>query len=535
MAASSLYLVNPVSDFPNYYGAESFAARGLRPATLMADLVIPTLAAMAPPTFDVSLCDENVTPIDWDTPADIIGITGKISQYERMRAIAKAFKKRGKTILLGGPYASLSPEAVRPHCDVLVRGEIEEIAAELFSDLENGTWREEYVGTRPDLAISPVPRWDLYPLERAVMGTLQTSRGCPFECEFCDVIQYAGRKQRHKRVDQVLRELDELYRFGQRTIFLADDNFTVFRSRAKELLVAIRDWNRRQIQGKVLFVTQISIDAARDDELLTLCAEAGLVTVFIGIETPNEEGLRETRKRQNLHVDLVEQVHRILAHGIHVVGGMIVGFDADGPDIFQRQLEFAMDAGIPLVSVGALVAPAATPLHERMRQQGRLKDNRSEIAAVPWSTNIVHPTFTEAQLLGGLQWLSNNLYSPARFGERLITMIGKLGKRRDPRWGDAIRLEDMRGVDQDCYGLLGKVPRLGPEEEKMWTRVMAAVAKKPETREFVNVALIQYMQVRYMYDRGQFWEPRLADPKANAPAALTALRIPSRASTSETR
>src|ERR1041384_4790412 len=217
-----------------------------------------------------------------------------------MKAIAAEFRRRGKTALIGGPYASVSPDVVRPHCDILVRGEIEDIAAKMFGDLASGDYADEYVGTRPDMRASPIPRWDLYPNDRAGMGTVQTSRGCPFECEFCDVIQYLGRKQRHKSPARVLAELDALYDHGYRAVFLAYDNFTVYRARAKELLLALKEWNDA---GKgMAFTTQVSIDCARDTEMLELCADAGLVNVFIGIETPNESSLRETKKRQNVGI-----------------------------------------------------------------------------------------------------------------------------------------------------------------------------------------------------------------------------------------
>jgi radical SAM superfamily enzyme YgiQ (UPF0313 family) len=524
----SLYLINPASDFPTYFSAENYAGRGLRPATQMADLAIPTLAAMAPSDFSVRLCDQNVTAVDYDDDSDYIGITGKITQRGHMIAIATEFRRRGKKVLIGGPYASLSPDVLRPHCDILVKGEIEEIFEEIFSDLRNGNAKTEYVGSQPDLSTSPVPRWDLYPNDRAVMGTVQTSRGCPFECEFCDVIQYAGRKQRHKGVEQVIRELDVLYAHGYREIFLADDNFTVFRSRARELLVGLRAWNERQDKGKVGFVTQVSIDAAKDDELLTMCSEAGLTTVFIGIETPNADSLKQAKKRQNLRVNLSDQVHNFFAHGICVVGGMIVGFDADGPDIFQRQFDFAMLSGIPIFSVGALVAPAATPLYSRMKDEGRLRDNGSETAAVPWSTNIVHPSMSEQEIVGGLKWLTNNLYSPASFGDRLITLIDALGKRRDPKCGERLRPETMRSVDLDSMDILAKLRQLGPDESAMYARVLRATMKKPEATPFVLSSLIEYMQIRYMYDSGNFWEPQLTtvtpEREAAPPQKLIALR-----------
>ena len=515
---SSIYFINPAADFPTYFNAENYEARGFRRATQMADLAIPTLAAMASSAMDVSLCDENIEPVNYDSGAEFVGITGKITQFGRMVAIAKEFRARGKKIVIGGPYASLSPEMVRPYCDVLVRGEIEDIADQIFADLASGNWKDEYVGGKPGLDKSPVPRWSLYPNDRAVMATLQTSRGCPFECEFCDVIQYAGRKQRHKEPAQVLRELDTLYAFGYRSVFLADDNFTAYRSRARELLQALRAWNLRQTNGKVAFLTQVSIDAARDEALLSLCAEAGLSTVFIGIETPNEDSLIQAKKRQNSKVDLVEQVHNFFAHGIQVVGGMIVGFDSDGPGIFEQQYSFAMRSGIPIFSLGALVAPAATPLHARIKAAGRLKEGGGEVAAVPWSTNIVHPSFTEDALVTGLRWLANSLYHPEAMAERLIRFIELLGKRRDPKLRDPMKAGQMRSIDRDAIAVLGQVPTLGKAESAMWNTVMRATAKKPEATAFVLVAMLQYMQIRYMYELGQFWEIRPGEP---SPASTT--------------
>ncbi len=506
----SIYLINPVADFPTYFSAEVYAGWGFRPATMMADLAVATLAGMVPKDFDVRLCDENISPIDFNIPTDFVGITGKISQWGRMMAIAQEFRQRGKIVLIGGPYASLSPEIVRSHCDILVRGETEDISEELFSDLRPRCWKTEYLGGRPDLKHCPLPNWDLYPNDRALMGTVQTSRGCPFECEFCDVIQYLGRKQRHKPVAQVLRELDEVYRCGYRTVFLADDNFTVYRARTKELLAALRDWNVRQDWGKVRFFTQVSIDAAKDGELLQMCAEAGLTQVFIGIETPNEDSLRETKKRQNLRINLLDQVQRFLDYGISVAGGMIVCFDSDGPDIFERQYQFAMSAPIPIFSLGALVAPAATPLHERMAREGRLVSDGSEVAAMPWSTNIVPRQMTREQLLGGIQRLCNKLYQASAFGERVLRFIDRLGKRLDPRYAEGIWLPgSLHTVESDTLGLLSNLIQLGPDEAQMWSRIRKAISKKPESLEFVLPMLVEYAQIRYMYEKGQFWDSHL--------------------------
>jgi hypothetical protein len=514
----TLYLINPASDVPTYFSAEVFAGRGLRPATLIADLALPTLAALAMPHLHVVLCDESVQAIDFDAAVDYVGITGKVSQRGRMVAIAREFRRRGVTVMIGGPYASLDPEWIRPHCDVLVRGELEPISDELFADLAAGRPREEYLGAPADLAVTPIPAWHLYPNERALMGSVQTSRGCPFECEFCDVIQYLGRRQRHKPVASVLAELDVLRQHGYRRVIIADDNFTASRERAKELLEALRHWNGRRGADRVRFVTQLSIDAARDEQLLGMCAAAGLTHVFIGIETPNADSLREAHKRQNLRGDLTEHVHRFLAHGISVTGGMIVGFDADDSSIFERQYDFAMQTGIPVFSLGALVAPVATPLHARLSAAGRLVPDSPEVAAMPWTTNIVPAQMSRADLLGGLRWLCNRLYDPAAFGERLLHQLDLLGMVPADEAIDADAAAVRTGTAGDAarpvadsLALLRMLPQLGPAEAEMWTRVRKRLRTRPDLLEHVLLEVFHYLQLRYMYDRSGMWDPSLAD------------------------
>ncbi|WP_224242638.1 radical SAM protein [Hyalangium gracile] len=519
--AKSLYLINPRCDIPSYLSGEAYSAWGLPRTAVVADLALPTVAAMAQHKLDVTLCDEFIQDIDFDTPADYVGLTGKVSQWGRMQVLAAEFRKRGKKVLIGGPHASLSPELVQPHADILVVGEMEEIAEQVFSDLAEGRFKERYTGTRPELSTSPLPRWDLYPNDRALMASVQTSRGCPFQCEFCDVIQYLGRKQRHKAVGQVLAELDIVYRYGYRVVFLCDDNFTIYRSRAKELLQALKEWNLSQRQGKVEFVTQISIDAAADEEMLRMCAEAGLTNVFIGIETPNEDSLRETKKRQNTGIDLVERIRRFAQHGILVIGGMMVGFDSDGPDIFERQFRFASATTIPVFTLGALVAPAATPLHARMRAEGRLLESEDvKGASVPWSTNIVPRQMSREQLMAGIQWLANNLYSPASFEARIRQFIDSLGERRDPRHLSAGEPPFVRQLDMDSMELMSALPRLGREETAMFSSVMRYARTKPQSISFVSTVLLQYLSIRHMYKEGGLWEPHLSRAAAPMPVPL---------------
>jgi radical SAM superfamily enzyme YgiQ (UPF0313 family) len=497
--ATHLYLISPRTEFPGYFEGNVLESFGYAGATITADLALPTVAAMAPPGFNVELLDENVAPIDWDTDAPLVGVTGKVSKWRRMRAIAEEFRRRGKTVLLGGPHVSLIPTVARRHCDILVLGEIEEIAPDLFADLAAGHWKDEYVGGKPDLARCPVPAWSLYPNDRTLTASVQTSRGCPFECEFCDVIQYLGRKQRHKPPANVLTELDVVYRHGYRSVFLSDDNLTVYRARARELLAALRDWNLRQEQGAVRFQTQLSVDAAKDPEILELCAAAGLTDCFVGIETPNEESLRETKKRQNLHVDLVEQVQRFVDHGIMVMAGMIVGFDHDGPDIFQRQLDFAQSSPIPIFNLSTLVAADATPLRARMANEGRLLEDTHDGTASSLNTNIVPRQMTREELERGVRWLLRELYRPAAFGERMVRFIERMGPRRDPLWVTrANGSRPRRSVEFDWADVACTIPRLSEEDATMWSRVKKALARRRDASDMVWFPLFTYMQIRHI-------------------------------------
>jgi radical SAM superfamily enzyme YgiQ (UPF0313 family) len=483
---------------------------------------------MAPPDFHVELCDEHLTPVNFDTSCDYVGITGYINQRKRIFELAREFRKRGKTVILAGPFPSEYHEQVRPECDIVVIGEAEELAADLFADLRSGDWKSEYVGGKPDLSLSPVPKWSLYPASRSPSATLQTSRGCPFECEFCDVIQYVGRKQRHKAVAQVLREMDDAYAHGFRRVFLADDNFTAYRSRAKELLEGLKFWNSREDgPHKVVLKTQVSIDAARDDEMLRLCSDAGFGSLFIGIETPNEESLKETKKRQNLRISLIDQVQRFYDQGIAVEGGMMVGFDHDGPDIFERQLTFAMESSIPIFNLCVLSAILPTELYARLKKENRLVDETnaptSDIISNQWRTNIIPKRMTREELEDGTRWLYNQLYSPRSFGERLLGLIDRLGVPRAFRPSTSNQGRPPQVV-RDSLQLTLEFSRMGEEENQIWHKLVVATRNKPSARDYAMEAIVRYMQVRHMMQHGQFWDPAVA--KSQSPAAMPSARSP---------
>jgi hypothetical protein len=291
---------------------------------------------------------------------------------------------------------------------------------------------------------------------------------------------------------------------------ITDDNLTAHRKRVKVLLAAIRDWNAQQ-KEEVTFSSQISIDAAGDEELLQLLADAGVTQAFIGIETPNEDSLRETKKFQNVKGDLVAQVERFIENGIMVMGGMIVGFDADGPDIFSRQFEFAMSLPVPVFTPAPLFAPETTPLYARLQQEGRVIGGSADHEVTPWSTNIIPLQMTNDQLQSGLKWLCNRLYSPDAFGKRILRLAKVMSRRRAQR--RAARRGgngSLRRVERDCLGLLRKLPFRGLREAMLAAKLTGLALRRPAMIRSLLFLMLFYMQVRHLFDRGQYWDPALA-------------------------
>jgi radical SAM superfamily enzyme YgiQ (UPF0313 family) len=336
---------------------------------------------------------------------------------------------------------------------------------------------------------------------------VQTSRGCPFECEFCDVIQYLGRKQRWKDPEQVVRELDVLYELGFRDIFFADDNFTVMRRRTHALLERVARWNRARRAGRVRFSTQASIDLARDEDLLRGCAEAGLTMIFVGIETPNQESLAETHKRQNMRVDLAGEVRKIVQAGVMVLCGMIVGFDHDDSGIFERQAEFIDTLAVPIVSLGLLVAPAATPLYARMQKEGRIIGHGRFGASGSLETNIRPKLMSEAELKAGAAWLTNRIYSPDAFARRLRMFV----EASPTRSGSPTA--PFAGAEM---ALAQRLAQYGPAEQNLLRLMQQLASQRPELRAQLSYILLFYCQVRFMLDHYRIWNP--APARRPAPA-----------------
>jgi radical SAM superfamily enzyme YgiQ (UPF0313 family) len=486
----------------------------------VAPIAIATVAAYAPSDIQVALHDEALDPVDFDAEADFIGISANVSQARRAIEIARTFRARGRTVIVGGPHITLDPDAFAGACDVAVTGEFEAIAADFYADMRRGALKPIYAGGRPDLAGSPVPAWHLFENDRALVGVVQTSRGCPFECNYCDVIQYLGRVQRHKTNQQVMAEVQLLYELGYNRIALADDNFTVYRKRATSLLEALIAWNGTEGRDFVTFATQVSIDVARDDAMLRLCAEAGVSNLFIGVESVNEESLKASGKRQNLNADMIGRIHRVVAHGLKVEAALMVGFDADTLGIFEQQYEFAMRLPVGTFKVSSLVAPMATPLHEAMRQANRLDltGDQAHFPGADMVTNIIPAQMSREQLYAGTKWLISRLYSPASFWERFQRIAELLGPNPLLARGTG-RLHNPPSRAR-ANRLFARMIRAITRRDKEVARVVGLAGelmrRHPDTRDGLSDILTTWLLSLYVHmEKGVYsaeWAARTAPP-----------------------
>ena len=414
-----IYLIAPKN--PESFWTFDRVLPSLGKRCVFPNLALPTVAGLTPPPHEVVLCDENVEPVDFDTDADVVGITGFVVHKRRMFELAAAFRRRGKLVVAGGPFATLCPEELRGQVDVLVVGEAEYTWPQFVRDYEAGAWQAEYrQEEKPSMLDSPRPRFELLKAARYRSMAIQFARGCPYNCEFCDIIVMYGRRPRTKSVAQVMAEVEAIHALGIGNIFVVDDNFIGNKKEAKALLVALAAW--QAARGYPLeFMTEVSLNVAQDDELLRLMAQAHFTTIFVGIESPRVASLAETNKTQNTRADIVASVHRIQAAGIEVMAGMIVGFDHDDPTIFEEQFRFIQQARIPISMTGMLNAVPRTPLHDRLRAAGRLIAESVGDQFV--FTNIVPAGMSRLELYEGYRALLRRLYGYRSYRRRAMALI----------------------------------------------------------------------------------------------------------------
>jgi radical SAM superfamily enzyme YgiQ (UPF0313 family) len=408
---------------PSFWGFEGVLEM-IPEKAMTPPLGLITVAALCPSNWNLRLIDHGVEALRDDDLrwADLVMVSAMHAQRTDAAAVLARARSLGRRTIIGGPWASSEPELLLLEADHVLAGEAEEVFADIAAALENGTARSLYrVADKPDMTRSPVPRYDLLRLNKYTSMPVQFSRGCPFQCEFCDIITIYGRRPRAKTPAQIIEALDTLRGLGWRNeVFIVDDNFIGNSRLALALALELAEWQQRN-KWPFSFYTEASIDLADRPELLAAMVEANFMYVFIGIETPSAEALKESRKFQNLRSNNVEQIRAIQEAGLWVLAGFIVGFDSDDESIFSRQLEFIERTAITWAMAGVLQAPPTTALYDRMKKEGRLIEESQA------TSNFSPPNFRTklplAVLLRGLSTLLANLYEPGQFFNRAFRSL----------------------------------------------------------------------------------------------------------------
>jgi radical SAM superfamily enzyme YgiQ (UPF0313 family) len=419
------------AEFPPTYWSFHYALPIAGARAALPPLGLATVAAHLPQAWQLRLIDLNVRALaDADLRwADAVLVGGMLVQAESMREVLRRARALGVRTVAGGPAPTSVPEQFAD-ADVIFGGEVEGRADQLIAAI-TGTGRVRIPLDRnalPDVRLAPVPRFDLYEPGAYASTSVQYSRGCPFHCEFCDVIQLFGQVPRVKTPAQVLAELDALHAHGWRgSVFIVDDNFIGNLKEVRKLVPELTAWQR--VHGNPFdFYTEASVNLAREPELLTALVGAGFTSVFVGIETPDAAALAHTGKKQNLRLDLREAVDRLSAAGLEVMAGFIVGFDTDGPGACAAQWQFLANAPIPFAMVGLLQALPGTALSRRLQREGRLRGEPA--GGDPFGRPNFDPIMDEATMLAGYAELLARVYTPENYVRRCLAFL-----ERAPRAG----------------------------------------------------------------------------------------------------
>ncbi|MBI3793116.1 MAG: B12-binding domain-containing radical SAM protein [Nitrospinae bacterium] len=431
------------------------ALKIMRKRAFIPPLGLATVAGLTPAGYEVRIIDETVEPVDLDWPCDLVGIAGYTFNSPRMLELADEFRKRGVMTAGGGPFCKTHADVCKKHFDVVFSGEVENTWPKFLAEWENGAHAAFYEETGAvDMTASPPPRWDLLDMGAYSSGIVQTTRGCVYDCEFCDVVALTGRRVRSKSLEAVTEEIRALIRLGVSAIWVADDNFTANTAYAKEVLAKIISINR-ETGKRARFITQITAEKAFDEELIALLKEAGFFAVLIGIESPNRESLAETGKIQNLKTDLAEAVRKVQSSGIYVVGGMVVGFDADGRDVFDRHERFISESGLLLPVVSMLKASRGTRLWKRLSESGRLTEE--DDGDFYSGSNFVPLGLTKAELADGYDNLTRILFGYDNSIGRFSQFIARVEDAPRPA---PVSIQDvLAGLRASLHFLLGPSER----------------------------------------------------------------------------
>lgn len=420
-----IYLIAP--RHPTSFWSLSGTVDLLGAKTLMPNTALATLMALTPPDVSVEyrLGDENVGDLDFAAPCDLVAITGGTLHAARIAQLCAEFRKRGVPVALGGTYASLNADRCEGLADHLFVGEAEHTWPLFLRQWSANTAQPLYVQEGYiDMGDSPAPDWSLIDVADYLNLPLQTSRGCPHCCDFCDVIQYVGRKYRTKPIDKIMAELRAAHALGSRNVFFSDDNFLGDKAFTEQLLDQVVEWNSSQ-REPLSFATQITVAVADDEALLRKFADARFTVLFLGVETVRRASLAEVHKAHNLKHDLVERVRRVSRHGMMPFLGLIVGFDHDDASVFDQLFDFLDETSSPIAGISLLNAPRNTPLYKRLTAENRLV---GEDFSGEWqlSTNIIPKLMTADELRARYWRLFQRIYEPSSFDRRLRGWLGQV-------------------------------------------------------------------------------------------------------------
>jgi radical SAM superfamily enzyme YgiQ (UPF0313 family) len=448
-------------EFPDTYWSFRHALKFEGKQAAFPPLGLLTVSAMLPASWERRLVDMNVEDlwpddIEW---ADMVFVSAMIVQNESLANVVDLARSMQKKVVVGGPYVSTSSERL-PDADHIFIGEAETTLPEFINDLELGIARKIYKAEeRPSLLHTPVPDFSLIDMSKYSAMNVQYSRGCPFNCEFCDIIEIYGRVPRTKSNEQMIEELDALKATGWRgLVFIVDDNFIGNKKNVRQFMPDLIEWSR--INGHPFsYITEASVNLAEDDSLLQQMEDAGFRRVFLGIETPVEESLKQAQKGQNTRRDLLDSIHKIQSYGMEVMAGFIVGFDSDPDDIFDLQMNFIRESGIPLAMVGLLAALPDTQLWRRLEKEGRLLDVSSG-NNTDCSINFVPKMDTE-RLIEGYKTILRNIYSPQEYYRRALDCLSRFhADRIEPRQSTLV---------SDIKALFKIIATLGVRDSERWT------------------------------------------------------------------
>ncbi|MFC1991514.1 B12-binding domain-containing radical SAM protein [Chloroflexota bacterium] len=411
-------------EYPVTFWSFTHALKFISKKAALPPLGLLTVAAMLPGDWEKKLVDMNVTAlsatdIKW---ADYVFISAMVVQRDSVKEVIDRCKELGTKTVAGGPLFTTGHDEFEG-VDHFVLGEAEVTLQPFLGDLADGCPKPVYMSNeRPDMDNTPLPLWPLIDMKHYSSMSIQYSRGCPFDCEFCDIVLLNGHKPRTKSESQMIAELEILYRYGWRGgLFIVDDNFIGNKKKLKvETLPALVKWSKKK-KYPFAFFTEASINLADDEELMHLMINAGFDRVFVGVETPNEESLEECNKVQNRDRDLTASIKLLQNHGFEVQGGFIVGFDSDPISIFKSQINFIQKSGIVTAMVGLLNAPRGTKLYQRLKKENRLlqgfSGNNTDI-----NINFV-PKMNYETLISGYKNILDTIYSPKHYYERVRTFL----------------------------------------------------------------------------------------------------------------